>query len=164
MIKIRAARIPGEIGTLLKLDAQTFQEADVITSEDEWLYYWKGALCYFLSVGSTLAGSLVLCAHKGMWDEEKEILTDVPGCVHLVSIGILPEFQGRGLGSLLMTLGITHARVGGFSKVVSVIRPSNIASRKLHERFGFRKTGTTISGYFEEPDEPGVMYEKNFHA
>lgn len=58
------------------------------------------------------------------------------------SIYIHPDFVARGLGKVLMARLIELCEASGNRQMIAVIGDSlNIASIRLHERFGFRKVG-----------------------
>jgi phosphinothricin acetyltransferase len=59
------------------------------------------------------------------------------------SIYLRPEATGRGLGSSLLRALLTDLDPGSVRRVVAVISViSSDASIRLHERFGFERTGT----------------------
>jgi L-amino acid N-acyltransferase YncA len=66
------------------------------------------------------------------------------------SIYLAPDVQGRGVGRLLLSGLIERATAAGFRQMIAVIgdgRPDS-ASVKLHEKMGFRHSGTLEgSGY-----------------
>ncbi|MGQ0601267.1 MAG: GNAT family N-acetyltransferase [Anaerolineales bacterium] len=53
------------------------------------------------------------------------------------SIYLAPDVHGRGIGKLLMTPLIEAARELGLHAIVAGIDSENVASLKLHARFGF---------------------------
>jgi len=53
------------------------------------------------------------------------------------SIYLAPEVHGRGIGKLLMPPLIEAARAMGLHAIVAGIDSENVASLKLHARFGF---------------------------
>lgn len=59
---------------------------------------------------------------------------------HLPVLGVDPNFQGRGIGGLLMaefTRRCDEARLDGYLEVVSWADPRKPATRRLYERHGF---------------------------
>lgn len=58
------------------------------------------------------------------------------------SVYLLPEAQGRGLGKKLLTRLIELAKEQGRHVMVAVIDAENTLSIKMHEKFGFKHTGT----------------------
>jgi len=60
----------------------------------------------------------------------------------LVGIQLLPEFQGRGIGSDLILRELAHAKALGKPLRLQVLR-ANDRARALYERLGFRVVGET---------------------
>ena len=59
------------------------------------------------------------------------------------SVYVATDAQGRGVGAALLQALIDACEARGFRQMVAVIgEPTNAASIKLHERFGFRHIGT----------------------
>lgn len=58
-----------------------------------------------------------------------------------VSIYLANEIQGKGFGSILLQKLISESEEHGFWTLQSGIFPENVASIKVHEKFGFRKVG-----------------------
>ena len=78
------------------------------------------------------------------WAMPMPVLTDRPAYRYTVedSIYIDPAEIGRGLGKLLMSELIAACEKAGARQMIAVIGDSeNIASVRLHERFGFRHAG-----------------------
>jgi len=51
---------------------------------------------------------------------------------------ILEEFRGKGIATKAFELILVEAKKQGYSKIISSCAKSNIASRKLHQKVGFR--------------------------
>jgi phosphinothricin acetyltransferase len=58
-----------------------------------------------------------------------------------ISIYIDTDFNGRGIGSQLMEKVIQSSEENGIWTLNSSVFPENIATLKLHEKFGFRIIG-----------------------
>ena len=66
------------------------------------------------------------------------------------SVYIAPAFQGRGIGTLLLSRVVAWAEEHGFRQLIAVVGNSeNIASLSLHRSAGFRHTGTLKSVGFK---------------
>lgn len=59
-----------------------------------------------------------------------------------VSIYVDPAFHGKGVGSALMAKVIESSETNGIWTLFSVVFPDNIATMKLHKKFGYRIIGT----------------------
>jgi len=57
----------------------------------------------------------------------------------ILTLGVIPSFQGRGIGSLLMERAIAHAWQIGVRTVVLSVRIENPRAIGLYERFGFQR-------------------------
>ncbi len=57
----------------------------------------------------------------------------------IATLGVIPAFQGRGIGSLLMERAIDHAWHMGIKTVDLSVRVKNPQAIGLYERFGFQK-------------------------
>jgi ribosomal-protein-alanine N-acetyltransferase len=59
----------------------------------------------------------------------------------VLTIGVRPELQGRGLGSILLTELLDEAADRGCGEVFLDVRADNDRARRLYERMGFRAIG-----------------------
>ncbi len=59
-----------------------------------------------------------------------------------VSIYVDPEFRGMGVGDKLMNALVIESELNGIWTLQAGIFPENIASIKLHHKYGFRTIGT----------------------
>jgi phosphinothricin acetyltransferase len=66
-----------------------------------------------------------------------------------VSIYIHPDWQGLGIGNVLLTTLIREADTRGFVALVSLITADNTASLKLHTKHGFATMGVLRSVGFK---------------
>ena len=68
---------------------------------------------------------------------------DRPDDIHVAEIVIVPEFQSRGIGRLLLTRVIDRARDRGVPVRLRTARANRAAA--LYRRLGFREVGTTAT-------------------
>lgn len=59
----------------------------------------------------------------------------------LLSIGVHPKYQGRGVGKQLLSKGIEYIESLGIRRIKLEARPDNISAVKLYEGFGFKTVG-----------------------
>ncbi len=59
----------------------------------------------------------------------------------VVSIAVHPQFQGRGLGRILLERGLDYLRSQHAPCVRLTVRPGNLAARRLYQKYGFVKLG-----------------------
>ncbi|MEB3851455.1 MAG: ribosomal protein S18-alanine N-acetyltransferase [Desulfurococcales archaeon] len=81
-----------------------------------------------------------------------------PGRVgHLVSIAVLEEYRGRGVGSALLSETIRSLRDHyGVESIYLEVRVSNERAIRLYEKFGFRKV-RIIKKYYMDGEDAYVM-------
>ena len=64
-----------------------------------------------------------------------------PGEFYLSNVGVYPEFQGRGIGSLLISHAERQAAREGAQAIVLDVETDNEGAASLYERLGFRSDG-----------------------
>lgn len=69
-----------------------------------------------------------------------EFLSVVDEC-QLYNIAVLPKWQRRGLGRVLLQQVLGEAQAAGLQQCVLEVRESNTAARALYESAGFRVSG-----------------------
>jgi ribosomal protein S18 acetylase RimI-like enzyme len=78
--------------------------------------------------------------------------------LYIGSTGILPKFQGQGLGSLMKAWEIAFARYHGFTRIVTNTRKGNLPMIRLNRKFGFQVIRTSPR-YYSDPVESAVVME-----
>ncbi len=102
------------------------------------------------------------CAFQRDIDFQEDIREDREnivreGSLYIVTTGILPAFQGLGLGRLMKAWQVSYARRHGFSRMVTNTRKSNKRMIALNRNFGFRVIRTTPAYYSNPPEATAVM-------
>jgi ribosomal protein S18 acetylase RimI-like enzyme len=148
-IEFRKAILSDELAELQEFDRRIFGEfpADLFDAEDWSLYesYWM-----------IVDGQKVGCAALELNVDYDG--TPRPGCLYIASTGILPEFQGGGLGRKQKEWQIEYARQAGFSTIVTNMRASNTPIIELNRSLGFQQREINPD-YYEAPDEPAIVME-----
>tara|TARA_R110002072_G_scaffold5527_5_gene35365 strand:+ start:5392 stop:5826 length:435 start_codon:yes stop_codon:yes gene_type:complete len=80
------------------------------------------------------------------------ILSVAAGESHLLNVCVSPEFQGDGLGRILVAHMLKCAESSGASCVFLEVRPSNKVACSLYSSLGFKQVGRR-KGYY--PDKEG---------
>ena len=107
----------------------------------------SGRSVYFgVCVNDDAVAPPVLCGYAGI---ALGIDADV------MTMGVLPDFRGRGLGRVLMDALIDVARRWGSERVFLEVRESNAAAISLYENSGFEVVGRT-KGYLRNPREDAL--------
>ena len=70
----------------------------------------------------------------GLW------LESAPDSLHIVELQIVPEIQGKGIGSAVVQHVIQQGIDRGLPVTLSVV-PANPRAQRLYERLGFEVTG-----------------------
>ena len=64
-----------------------------------------------------------------------------PDTVGFIGLGLMPEYRGRGIGTLLMERGMKEAKDAGFREIRLDCRESNERAIHLYSRLGFKRVG-----------------------
>ena len=72
--------------------------------------------------------------------------------MHLVTLAVTPEWQGRGVGQRLLLDCFDMAIEAELGMIVLEVRVTNARARAIYERFGFRRKGT-LKAYYQDNDE-----------
>ena len=98
--------------------------------------------CYVCEVENNVVGFLI-ASSKGLMDKGSEIYSFLntgssEDFIYIFQIGISPNFQRKGMGALLYKQLFKDARIKKF-RVITSKDPLNNASRKLHQKLGFKE-------------------------
>jgi GNAT superfamily N-acetyltransferase len=74
--------------------------------------------------------------------------------IHEGFIGVLPEFEGKGIASQMRKVAINHFKQAGFAGISSRISKSNLASLRSAKKLGFKP----VEEYFDD-----VMNEERYY-
>lgn len=92
-----------------------------------------GYNCWLAEVEGTVAGYSVLSVAAAE--------------AHILNLCVAPEWQGQGIGRILLTRVIQLARYHRVKGIFLEVRPSNTAARRLYEKAGFVEVGCRPSYY-----------------
>ncbi len=141
-MEFRRVDVEKELRRLRDFDKRVFPKADLFPAS-----FWRAAAVYWLLV----EGKRVGCCALQEDVESDQVLV-------ISSTGILPAWQGQGLGRVMKAWQIVYARRHGYVRVVTETRASNERMIRLNQAFGFRVVRTTPGCYFD-PDEAAVEME-----
>jgi len=90
-----------------------------------------------------------LVGYGGMW-----VMVDE---AHVTTFAVDPDFRRRGIGEriLLALLDVAHAR--NAREATLEVRLSNIAARRLYEKYGFRPVGLRPRYYSDDKEDALIM-------
>jgi [ribosomal protein S18]-alanine N-acetyltransferase len=86
----------------------------------------------------------------GMW-----ILLDE---AHVTTIGVAPDFRGRGLGEMLLLELIEEAMRRGAEWVTLEVRVSNESAQALYAKYGFTRQGVRRRYYSDNGEDAYIMW------
>ncbi|GAB3537232.1 ribosomal protein S18-alanine N-acetyltransferase [Arthrobacter tecti] len=72
------------------------------------------------------------------------------------TIGVLPGFEGQGIGTAMLTEMLSEARRRGARETLLEVREDNPRARRMYERFGFEHIHTR-RGYYRDGVSACVM-------
>ena len=96
-----------------------------------------------------LAGTACICSSR--WD-------DHPGCGEIVSIYLLPEYMGKGLGGDLLERCTEELKKKGFRRVILWVLEENTRARHFYEKHGFVCAGEYLNDCIGGKDLREVLY------
>ena len=153
--EFRKAVLPDELRSLVTFDHKAFHEypGDWFDRQT-WMMYEP----WWMIIDNRKAGCCAFERNVDFSEDKYGVNPTRPGSLYISTTGILPEYQGRGLGKLLKVWQIAYAQHNGFTRIVTNHRESNRRIIKLNQSFGFKIVRTT-SKYYEAPPEPVVVME-----
>ncbi|WP_235827028.1 ribosomal protein S18-alanine N-acetyltransferase [Actinomyces culturomici] len=145
---------PGDAATLLALEETLFPEdpwtaamirEELASAYSVYLLALEGDAAAPPGSGIDEAGAV--CGYGGVRivGEGADIMT----------IGVVPESRGRGLGAAILERLLDLAAARGASACFLEVRESNGPARRLYERAGFVEVGR-IRRYFRRPTEDAI--------
>jgi RimJ/RimL family protein N-acetyltransferase len=148
MVEFKKVIVPHEIKALCDFDRRAFHRhpQDLFDPED-----WELFESYWVIADGHVVGCTVLL-HDVDYTEEPR-----PGCLYIVSTGVLPEFQQKGFGTQQKAWQIQYAKNHNFTTIVTNMRASNQEIVRVNEKFGFTVRGTDPDYYVD--GEPCVVME-----
>ncbi len=84
--------------------------------------------------------------------------SDMEGFGEIISIYLLPEYMGRGIGRFLMADAIGELRRMGFSDIFLWVLEENERARHFYERLGFENSGIFLEDNIGGRDLREVQY------
>lgn len=81
---------------------------------------------------------------------------------HITTIGVDPDYQGRGLGELLFVALLDEAVQRQAAWVTLEVRVSNIAAQSLYRKYGFSVQGRRPRYYSDNNEDAFIMWSGSF--
>jgi ribosomal-protein-alanine N-acetyltransferase len=90
----------------------------------------------------------------GMWHVLDE--------AHVTTIGVRPDYQGRGLGELLFLALVDETRRRGATWLTLEVRVSNYGAQALYRKYDFSIQGTRPRYYSDNNEDAYIMWSESF--
>jgi ribosomal-protein-alanine N-acetyltransferase len=97
--------------------------------------------------GASIQGFLIARAVDKEWEIE--------------NLAVAPAAQRRGFGTGLLSEFLDLARARGAEAVFLEVRESNLAARRLYEKWAFLESARR-KGYYRDPQEDAITYRFSF--
>jgi len=146
-VEFRKVDLPKDLRALVRMDHKIFPKADWFPPS-----YWKCCESYWLLVDGKRAG----CCAFDLREDDRGPLPH--GSLYIASTGILPSFQGCGMGRLMKAWQIAYARRNGFTRILTTTRRRNRPMIALNKAFGFR-VARKIAGFYADPPDTALVME-----
>jgi [ribosomal protein S18]-alanine N-acetyltransferase len=91
-----------------------------------------------------------IVGYAGLW-----LMTDE---AHITTIAVDPDFQGNGIGELLVVALIDRARQIGARWLTLEVRVSNDVAQRLYEKYTFKEMGIRRRYYSDNGEDALVMW------
>lgn len=148
-IKIRAMT-QDDIDDIMAVEVLAFKTPWPRTAFEEEIS--NNELASYLVLVDESGNSPRIIGYAGMW----KIIDEA----HVTNIAILPEYHGRGLGYVLLAELIWQAKDKGAASMTLEVRTSNLAARRLYEKFDFKEAGVR-RGYYADTNEDALILWKD---
>lgn len=153
-IEIVRASLPKDSVHLAQMDIEIFG-SDAFSDPADWLDELE---CFWVIIGGNRVGSIAIKHDSTITAWESHDYTYEPGCMYIVSTGLLPKCRGLGIGSYLKAWEVNYAKLHHFTRVITNCRTSNCIMVNLNKKFGFSEINR-IRNYYENPTEDAVILE-----
>ena len=80
-----------------------------------------------------------------------------PGHACVISISVLPDYQGKGIGTELVQRSINSAREHGCTSIMLHVRQSNKGAIHVYEKAQFKKVDTEKNYYHSPAEDADIM-------
>lgn len=134
-----------DISSIVEVEEKCFESGD---------RYPKAVFEYYARIGAIF--KVASCENRVVG----YVIASVDGGVcHVVSIAVLPEYRGLGIGRLLAVSALEDCKRRGASGVYLEVAVDNVPAINLYKKLGFRVVGV-IRGYYSSGKDAYVMYRE----
>lgn len=138
---------------IVQLSAQALDDVEIIEHSSNPIAWSREQLGAEFSnplsryFGARLAGDLVAFILVQLCLDE----------AHILSLGVLPEKRGRGIGGTLLVEALREIHFEGVRNVYLEVRKSNAVARGLYDRLGFCEVQERPKYYYNNGEDAVVM-------
>jgi len=136
--------ITEDLGRIMSIEKRIFKPSEWYSPE---FMAWLCDKCSDYSLvaihGDSLVGYVISCVES-------------IGRIHVVSLGVLPQYRGMGIGKALLCGSICLAGSSDADEIILEVRVSNEAAIKLYEKLGFRRMGI-VKHYYSDGEDAYLM-------
>ena len=75
---------------------------------------------------------------------------------HIANIAVLPAYQGRGLGKVLLSSMIEECKLRAIERMTLEVRESNLVAQSLYKKLGFVE-GAIRKNYYSDNQEDAIV-------
>ncbi len=158
--EFRPAILPKELRSLTTFDRKVFSASDAFPPS-----YWKECEAWWMLIDGHKAGCCAFLPHLDFLEDVSPEGENpaMQGSLYIATTGLLPKYQGQGLGALFKAWEIAYARRHGFTRIITNTRKRNKRMIELNQSFGFTTLRTTPR-YYAEPRDATVVMELRLTA
>ena len=127
-----------DIPTVAEIDEMCFDEDG--WNEDFFIEELRDVNSDYIVV--EIGGKVIACGGIKIYLDEAEGMT----------IAVLPEFQGRGIGKKLLIELLKNAKLRGAKSMIFEVRVSNVPALHIYQKFGFKIIGRMKRYYMSGED------------
>jgi ribosomal-protein-alanine N-acetyltransferase len=138
-----------DVPEVMVVDRQCFRTP---WSENAYLSELKNAAAYYLIA----RWDELLIGFAGAWLVMDE--------AHITTLGVHPEYRGRGFGERLFARMIDEAIRRGVRRASLEVRESNESARRLYEKYGFAAVARRRGYYSDNSEDAVVMWIDNLSS
>ena len=140
-----------DIEAVAKIERQSFAtawstQAYVTELANPSAVYFVAALD--VSEGNSTGSKVV--GYGGLW-----VIMDE---AHITTIAVVPEFRGRRVGEQVLAEMLYTARQKGATRATLEVRESNLAARRLYEKYGFVRVAARKGYYADNNENADIMW------
>lgn len=151
-----ASRTVTTAGSRFRIRQATMQDVDTLVGIEENVYLskpWNHA-AFASDVGRPRDRLYLIASHDGQpVGYVGSSINWFDNDMHITNIGVIPEYQDMGLGTVLLSELKTFAISHHVSSMSLEVRRGNLGAQRLYQRLGFRNIGINPDYYMDDHED-----------